>query len=85
VEEAKRTLSLKHRDPTIALSAGDLREANAKREFVKEDCETMPLADVTDRARAALAAGDKTGISSTRATPASVTGESANAPGSRGA
>jgi hypothetical protein len=55
VEQAKRTLALEYRDPTNALSARDLKEANAKkREFVKEDCETMPLPDVTDRARAAL-------------------------------
>jgi hypothetical protein len=55
VEQAKRTLALKYRDPTNALSARDLKEANAKkREFVKEDCETMPIPDVTDRARVAL-------------------------------
>jgi hypothetical protein len=59
VEEANRILALEHRDPTNALSAGELEEANAKREFVKEDCETMPLPDLADRARAALAAGDK--------------------------
>ena len=55
MQQAKRTLALEHRDPTNALSARDLKEANAKkREFVKEDCETMPLPDVTDRAKAAL-------------------------------
>jgi hypothetical protein len=62
VEEANRILALEHRDPTNALSARELEEANAKREFVKEDCETMPLPDLADRAKAALTAGDKARI-----------------------
>ena len=46
-------------DPTSALSAADLQDANARAQWVKEDCETMPLGDLVERLRAVHAAGSK--------------------------
>ena len=46
-------------DPTSALSAADLQDANARAPWVREDCETLPLDDLTQRLRAVHASGSK--------------------------
>lgn len=48
-----------HADPTSALSAGDLADANLRAVWVKEDCESLPLDDLVERLRAVHAAGVK--------------------------
>lgn len=59
VESANKTLQLEHRDPTDVLTAEELARANARRAFVAEDAEALPLSELTDRVRAATVAGDK--------------------------
>lgn len=46
-------------DPTSALSAADLADANLRSQWVREDCETLPLGDLTERLRAVHASGSK--------------------------
>ncbi len=59
IAESERTVhALAHGDPTDRLSADDLAAANAKRAFVAEDAERLPLGDLAARCTVALAAGD---------------------------
>ncbi len=51
-------LGIEHDDPTGRLSADDLTSANAKRAFVAEDAERLPLGDLAARCTVALVAGD---------------------------
>ena len=46
-------------DPTSALSAADLQDANLRAVWVKEDCESMGLDDLAQRLRAVAAGGSK--------------------------
>ena len=46
-------------DPTSQLSAADLADANARAQFIKEDCATLPLDDLVERLRAVHASGNK--------------------------
>lgn len=46
-------------DPTSALSASDLQDANARAVWVKEDCETMGLDDLAQRLRAVASSPSK--------------------------
>ena len=46
-------------DPTSQLSAADLQDANARAQFIKEDCQTMPLDALVERLRAVHASGNK--------------------------
>ena len=46
-------------DPTSALSAADLQDANLRAPWVREDCETLPLGDLVERLRAVHASGSK--------------------------
>ena len=46
-------------DPTSALSAAELQEANARAQWVKEDVSTMDLGDLVERLRAVHASGSK--------------------------
>ena len=48
-----------HADPTGSLSASDLADANARAQWVKEDCESMGLDDLAQRLRAVAAGGSK--------------------------
>lgn len=48
-----------HADPTSQLSASDLADANLRRVFVAEDCETLPLDDLAQRLRAVHSGGSK--------------------------
>ena len=49
-------------DPTSALSAADLQDANARAVWVREDCESLPLGDLAQRLRAVHAAGSKSSV-----------------------
>ena len=49
-------------DPTSQLSAADLQDANARAQFIKEDCQTMPLDALVERLRAVHASGNKASI-----------------------
>lgn len=49
-------------DPTDALVGPQLENANAKRIFVKEDCETLPLTELARRLRGVLEGGKKESI-----------------------
>ena len=49
-------------DPTSALSAADLQDANLRAPWVKEDCESLPLGDLVERLRAVHASGSKSSI-----------------------
>ena len=46
-------------DPTSALSAAELQDANARAQWVKEDCESLSLGDLAERLRAVHAGGSK--------------------------
>ena len=46
-------------DPTSALSAADLADANARAPWVKEDCESMGLDDLAQRLRAVASSPSK--------------------------
>ena len=46
-------------DPTSALSAADLQDANARAVWVREDCETLPLPDLAERLRAVASSPSK--------------------------
>ena len=46
-------------DPTSALSAADLQDANLRRVFIEEDVSTLPLADLVERLRAVHASGSQ--------------------------
>ena len=46
-------------DPTSALSAADLADANLRRVFVEEDVSTLPLGDLAERLRAVASASSK--------------------------
>ncbi len=46
-------------DPLNALSSDELAAANARAVFVKEDCTTLPLAELTRRITHALAGDDR--------------------------
>lgn len=59
VESANKTLQLEHRDPADVLTTEELARANARRAFVAEDAEALPLSELTNRMRAAVAAGEK--------------------------
>ena len=48
-----------HSDPTSALSAAELQDANARSAWVREDCEALPLDALGERLRAVHAAGVK--------------------------
>lgn len=39
-------------DPTSALSPSDLQDANLRAQWIREDCETLPLGDLAERLRA---------------------------------
>lgn len=60
IAEAERTLhTLAHGDPLDRLTADELARANAKALFVREDCESLPLPELAERCRVALAGGDR--------------------------
>ena len=46
-------------DPTSALSAADLQDANLRAPWVREDCETLPLGDLVERLRAVASSPSK--------------------------
>ena len=46
-------------DPTSALSAADLQDANARAPWIREDCETLPLGDLVERLKAVAGASSK--------------------------
>ena len=48
-----------HADPTSALSAAELQDANARAVWVREDCESLPLGDLVERLKAVAAGGSK--------------------------
>lgn len=48
-----------HADPTGSLSAADLQDANLRAQWIREDCETLPLGDLVERLRAVHASGSK--------------------------
>ncbi len=49
-------------DPTSALSAAELQDANLRAPWVREDCESLPLPDLVERLRAVHASGSKSSI-----------------------
>ena len=49
-------------DPTGQLSAADLQDANARAQFIKEDCETLPLDDLAQRLRAVHQSGNRASV-----------------------
>src|SRR5918994_911989 len=49
-------------DPTDALVGPQLENANAKRIFVKEDCETLAMPDLGRRLRGVLEGGNKESV-----------------------
>ena len=46
-------------DPTMALSASDLDDADRRWRWVAEDCAELPLADLAERVRAVQSTGNK--------------------------
>ena len=48
-----------HADPTMALSAADLDDANRRAQWIKEDVLSLPLADLVERLRAVHAGNSK--------------------------
>ena len=48
-----------HADPTGSLSAAELQDANLRAQWIREDCETLPLGDLVERLRAVHASGSK--------------------------
>jgi hypothetical protein len=52
-------LKLEHADPTDILTNEELERANVKRAFVADDCFNLPLKQLEQRCRAALASGDR--------------------------
>ena len=50
---------LEHRDPLDMLTPAELDRATARREFVREDAERLPIGELAARLRAALDAGDR--------------------------
>jgi hypothetical protein len=60
IAEAERELvKLEGADPTDALTEAELARANARRAFVKEDAEELPVHALVPRVKAALASDDK--------------------------
>ena len=58
VETEKARLA-PHSDPTLALSASDLADANLRSRWVAEDCSELPLVELSERLRAVHASGNK--------------------------
>jgi hypothetical protein len=52
-------LKLEHADPTDTLTTAELERANAKREFVSDECWALSLEKLAQRCRAVLASGDR--------------------------
>ena len=61
-EAAAELYQHRHGDPTDDLVGPQLENANAKRIFVKEDCETLPLPDLSRRLRGVLEGGKRESI-----------------------
>ena len=60
MREAETALAvLDHRDPIDALAPAELEKASARRVFVAEDAERLPLGELTARLRGALDADDR--------------------------
>ncbi len=60
IADAERTLhTLEHGDPVDRLTPDELTRANAKALFVREDAETLPLPELAERCRVALAGSDR--------------------------
>lgn len=51
-----------HADPTMALSAADLDDANRRAQWIAEDCAALPLPDLVERLRAVQASGNKSSV-----------------------
>jgi hypothetical protein len=61
-EKEAELVQYRYGDPTDALVGPQLENANAKRIFVKEDCETLPMPDLGRRLRGVLEGGKKESI-----------------------
>ena len=61
-EAEEKLLVAQHRDPTRALTAGELAEANQRRVFVGDEVHALPADVLAWRARAAIASGDRPGM-----------------------
>jgi hypothetical protein len=55
----EKLLSLENADPTDSLTNEELARANAKRDFVADDCFNLPLKQLEKRCRSVLASGDR--------------------------
>jgi len=55
----EQVLRVEHADPADVLSTSELERANAKRNFVSDECFTLPLPKLAQRLRAVLAQGDR--------------------------
>ena len=49
-------------DPTSALSAADLADANLRSQWIREDCQELSLPDLAERLRAVHASGNKSSV-----------------------
>lgn len=61
-EKEAELVQYRYGDPTDALVGPQLENANAKRIFVKEDCETLPMLDLARRLRSVIELGKKESI-----------------------
>lgn len=63
IASAEETLvRVEHADPADSLTPEELARANARRSFVSEDVEALPIPDLIGRCRAALASGDRVSL-----------------------
>ena len=62
VSEVEAARLAPYADPTSALSAADLADANLRSRWVAEDCSELPLSDLAERLRAVHASGNRASI-----------------------
>jgi len=62
IAETEAARLLPHQDPTAALSAAELDDANRRQRWIVEDCAALPLPDLVERLRAVQAGGNKASI-----------------------
>ena len=62
VAEVEAARLAPYADPTSALSAADLADANLRSRWVAEDCSELPLSDLAERLRAVHASGNRASI-----------------------
>ena len=62
VAEVEAARLAPYADPTSALSAADLADANLRSRWVAEDCSELPLGELSERLRAVHASGNRASI-----------------------